>query len=187
MVMLHHKLPLLIVVALAMTFLVSPWVTAQGIDDYFELHYHPSMSEWEQRMWYAEIYNFFYGNCESHFAPCSEYYPSNARDTYNTSANSAPVSGLNAASENVTILLDEANVFYLTGSYEQAAESYAKAVNIDPDQSEGWLNLGNSLYFLGRYQASLEAYIALLNRDPKNANALAGKNKTLFALNKSNS
>ena len=102
MVMLHHKLPLLIVVALAVTFLVSPWVTAQGIDDYFELHYHPSMSEWEQRMWYAEIYNFFYGNCESHFAPCSECYPPYARDANNASANSAPVSSLNTARENAT-------------------------------------------------------------------------------------
>jgi len=81
-------------------------------------------------------------------------------------------------------MLGEANVFYLTGSYEQAAESYAKAVNIDPALSEGWLNLGNSLYFLGRYQASLDAYIALLNREPDNANAQAGKNNALSALNK---
>lgn len=185
MVILHHKLPLLIIVALAMTFLVSPWMTAQGIEDCCESHFPPSKSDWEQRMWYADIYNFFYGNCESHFAPCSECYPPYAKDANKALANNPPVSSLNTAGEKTTNLLDEANVFYLTGSYEQAAKSYAKAVNIDPDQSEGWLKLGNSLYFLGRYQASLEAYIACLNRDPKNANALAGKNKTLFALNMS--
>ncbi|MCK9567120.1 MAG: tetratricopeptide repeat protein, partial [Methanothrix sp.] len=84
-----------------------------------------------------------------------------------------------------TSLLDGANVFYLTGSYEQAAKSYANAVNIDPTLSKGWLNLGNSLYFLGRYQASLDAYEALLNREPNNANALAGKNNALLALNNS--
>ena len=83
-------------------------------------------------------------------------------------------------------MLNDANVLYLNGSYQQAAESYAKAVNIDPSLSEGWLNLGNSLYFLGRYQESLDAYVALLNQEPTNANALAGKNKTLSALNKSN-
>jgi tetratricopeptide (TPR) repeat protein len=165
MVMLHQKSPLFIIVALAVTILVSPWVTAQGIDDYYGWPHHPLTSEWEQRLWYADIYNFLYGNCECHFSPCSEY------------------SSSNTVSENATSLMDKANVFYLTGSYEQAAESYAKALNIDPALSEGWLNLGNSLYFLGRYQASLDAYAALLNRDPKNENALAGKNKTLQALN----
>jgi tetratricopeptide (TPR) repeat protein len=102
---------------------------------------------------------------------------------YNTPAYNVPTYNQNTISQNATNWLNEANVFYLTGSYQQAAESYAKAVNADPSLSEGWLNLGNSLYFLGRYQASLNAYDALLNLEPNNANALAGKNKTLLALN----
>jgi tetratricopeptide (TPR) repeat protein len=84
---------------------------------------------------------------------------------------------------NATYWLNEANVSYLTGSYEHAAESYAKAVNLDPSLSEGWLNLGNSLYFLGRYQASLNAYDTSLKLEPQNADALAGKNQALLALN----
>ena len=79
--------------------------------------------------------------------------------------------------------LNEANVSYLAGSYQQAAESYARAVDLDSSLSQGWLNLGNSLYFLGRYQASLNAYDAVLGSDPQNANAFAGKSQALLALN----
>lgn len=179
MVLPHHKLPLLIIVALAVTFLMPSGITAQGIDNYYGSHHQSLRSEWEQRMWYADIYNFLYGNCEFH------NYPSYYGEANNPAANNAPAYSVNTADENATKLLDEANVFYLTGSYQQAAETYAKAVNINPALSEGWLNLGNSLYFLGRYQASLDAYIALLNREPNNANALAGKNNALAALNKS--
>jgi len=82
-----------------------------------------------------------------------------------------------------TYWLNQANVSYLTGSYEQAALSYSNAVGLDPSLSEGWLNLGNSLYYLGKYQASLNAYNALLKLEPQNAEALAGKSLSLLALN----
>jgi len=183
----HHKSPLLLIAALAVIFLMSSWITALGTGDYCRSDHCQSRSEWQQRVWYADIYNFLYGNCECYLAQHGAYYPPYAGEIYCTPTNNEPTSGLSTISESATKMLDEANVFYLTGSYEQAAESYAKAVNIDPALSEGWLNLGNSLYFLGRYQASLDAYIALLNREPDNANAQAGKNNALSALNKTNS
>jgi tetratricopeptide (TPR) repeat protein len=188
MVVPHHKLPLLLIIALALIFLMPSWITAQGIEDCYKSDCCTSRSEWQQRLWYADIYNFLYGDCESYYAQHGGYYSPYARENYDTSANNAPTPtySLNTVSENAARLLDEANVFYLAGSYEQASESYSKAVNIDPSLSEGWLNLGNSLYFLGRYQASLDAYVALLNREPNNANALAGKNNALLALNKAN-
>ncbi|MDQ1261818.1 MAG: Tetratricopeptide repeat protein [Euryarchaeota archaeon] len=186
MVVPHHRLPLLAIVALIVIFLMPSWITAQGIEDCYNSDCHSSRSEWQQRLWYADIYNFLYGDCECYYAQHGGYYPPYAGEIYGTSANNAPAYSSNTVGENATDLLDEANVFYLIGSYEQAAKSYAKAVNIDPSLSEGWLNLGNSLYFLGKYQASLDAYVALLNREPNNANALAGKNNALSALNKSN-
>jgi len=180
----HHNLPLILIIALVVIFLTPSWITAQGIEDCHNPNCHTSRSEWQQRLWYADIYNFLYGNCECYLAQHGAYYPPYAGEIYCTPTNNEPTSGLSTISESATKMLGEANVFYLTGSYEQAAESYAKAVNIDPALSEGWLNLGNSLYFLGRYQASLDAYIALLNREPDNANAQAGKNNALSALNK---
>ncbi|MCK9565688.1 MAG: tetratricopeptide repeat protein [Methanothrix sp.] len=186
MVVMHHRLPLIIIVALVVIFLTPSWITAQGSEDCYGSDCYLSRSEWQQRVWYSDIYDFLYGDCQCYYAKHGVYYPSYAGEISDTSANSAPTSSSSTASENASSLLDEANVFYLTGSYEQAAKSYAKAVNIDPTLSEGWLNLGNSLYFLGRYQASLDAFVALLNREPDNANALAGKNNALLALNKSN-
>ena len=80
--------------------------------------------------------------------------------------------------------LSEGNKFYLAGSYEQAAASYAEAVKLDPYLSEALLNMGNALYFLGRYQESLASYDALLGREPQNVNALKGKSQALLALNR---
>ena len=181
----HHKLPLILIIALVVIFLTPSWITAQGIEDCFGSNCHSSRSEWQQRLWYADIYNFLYGNCECYYANHGVYNPYSG-ETPIAPANNAPINSSNTTGEDAASLLDKANVFYLTGSYEDAAKSYAKAVNIDPTLSKGWLNLGNSLYFLGRYQASLDAYVALLNREPDNANALAGKNNALLALNKSN-
>jgi tetratricopeptide (TPR) repeat protein len=109
---------------------------------------------------------------------------SNNALTYNTPAYNTPTNNQSVGNGNVTYWLNEANVSYLTGSYEQAAESYAKAVNLDPSLSEGWLNLGNSLYYLDKYQASINAYNALLRLEPQNADALDGKSQALLALNK---
>lgn len=185
MVAAHHRLPIIIIIALVVIFLTPSWITAQGSEDCYGSDCYLSRSEWQQRVWYSDIYNFLYGDCQCYYAKHGVYNPY-AGETPVAPANNAPTPSSSTVSENASSLLDEANVFYLTGSYEQAAKSYAKAVNIDPALSEGWLNLGNSLYFLGRYQASLDAFVALLNREPDNANALAGKNNALLALNNSN-
>ena len=193
MVVQHHKLPLLLIVALALVFLMPSWVPAQGIYDYYG-SYYPSTPDIQEGMFYADAYNFLYGDNECYYGPYGgthvyntpEY---NAAASYNIPANNtraynAPTYSQNTASENATNLLNEANVFYLTGSYQQAAESYSKSVNLDPSLSKGWLNLGNSLYYLGKYQASLNAYDALLKLEPLSADALAGKSQALRALNK---
>ncbi len=131
----------------------------------------------EEHMWYAEAYNFLYGNDECYYAPYSA-------PAYNPTSYNVPTYSQNMSNEYATYWLNEANIFYLTGFYQKAAESYANAVNLDPCLSKGWLNLGNCLYFLGKYQASLNAYNALLNLEPQNADALDGKSQALLALNK---
>ncbi|MCX6669533.1 MAG: tetratricopeptide repeat protein, partial [Methanothrix sp.] len=80
--------------------------------------------------------------------------------------------------------LNEGNGFYLAGSYEQAAASYAEALKLNVYLSDGWLNMGNALYFQGKYQESLDAYNAVLGLDPQNVNALKGKSQALSALNR---
>ena len=194
MIVKHHRLPLLLIIALALIFLIPSWVTAQGIYDYYGSCYYPSTPDIQEAMFYADAYNFLYGNDESYYAPYGGYYAPygvhayNAaaynNPTYNKPSNNIPTYSLNAVGENATYWLNEGNVSYLTGYYEQAAMSYANAVGLDPSLSEGWLNLGNSLHYLGKYRASVNAYGTLLKLEPQNADALTGKSLALLALNR---
>jgi len=174
-----HRLSLLVILALTFMFMEPGWITSLGscgYDYYSPYYYPPSQADIEQHMWNIDAYRFLYCDDEG-------YYPYGVSG-YNQLSHSAPAYNQSIGNGNATYWLNEANVSYLTGSYEQAAESYAEAMNLDPSISLGWLNLGNSLYFLGKYQASLNAYNTLLNLEPQNANALAGKNQATLALNK---
>ena len=164
-----HRLSLLLILVPALMFMVSVMHGGVRCDDW------PSsiQAASDEAGWRSDIYYFMnYDNCDNVNSVCG--------------ANNG-IHPLNQTIGNSTAdyWLNDANRLYLTGSYEQAAESYAKAVNLDPSLSVGWLNLGNSLYFLGSYQASLNAYNAALKLEPRNANALSGKNKVLLALNRS--
>lgn len=176
-----HRLLLLVILALTFIFAEPLWVTSLGscgYGPYWPYYHPPTQAEIEQYMWNIEAYRFLHCDDEG-------YYPYGV-STQSQLRYSAPASELSTVNDSAAHWLEEANVSYLTGSYEQAAESYAQAVNLDPSLSVGWLNLGNSLYFLGRYQASLNAYNTLLSLEPNNADALAGKNQALLALNKAN-
>lgn len=200
----QNRLPLAFIVALLVILLTPSWIAAQGSEGCFNSNCHITRAEWQQRLWYADIYSFLYGDCDCYYARHGLYYPPYAGGTTDTSASasadaSADTSAVGAATnsansidssksneEDSASLMDRANVLYLTGSYDQASLLYARAVNLDPTLSKGWLNLGNCLFFLGRYQASLEAYEFLLSREPDNANAQAGKNNALSALERAN-
>ena len=194
----YQRLSSLLTFVLAFMFIESAMFGSVRCDDW------PSsiQATSDESGWRSEIYSFLnYDNCDninsicgaSHSAPAysTPTYtaaPTNAHTntaTYSTPSNNTPTNNQSIGNGNSAYWLSEANVSYLTGSYEQAAESYAKAVNIDPSLSVGWFNLGNSLYFLGKYQASLDAYNTLLNLEPQNANALVGKSKAILALSKS--
>jgi tetratricopeptide (TPR) repeat protein len=179
-----HRLSLLVILALTCVFMESACVTGQGWNGYgydWPYCYPPSQADYEQHMWDIQTYHFLNYDDEG-------YYPygvhANNAPTYSTPTINTPINNQSFSNGNATYWLNEANVSYLTGSYEQAAQSYANAVNLDSSLSEGWLNLGNSLYYLGKYQASLNAYNALLKLEPQNADALEGKNLALLALNK---
>jgi tetratricopeptide (TPR) repeat protein len=193
----QNRLPLAFAAILVVILLTPSWIAAQGPEDCFKSNCHSARADWQQRLWYADIYSFLYGDCNCYYARHGLYYPPYTGERTDISAEaSADTSAASTAAdkadgskpieEDSASLMDRANVLYLTGSYEKASELYARAVNLDPTLSKGWLNLGNCLFFLGRYQASLDAYSTLLSREPDNANALAGKNNALSALERAN-
>ena len=168
---LGHRLALLVFMALILVFTYPTLVAGQGCYPYNSSLPSSCLAipYLEQHLWKTDASYFL-----------------NDYDPYGVPAYSAPSHNAPANNQSASYWLNEANVSYLTGSYEQAAESYAKAVNIDPSLKSGWLNLGNSLYFLGRYQASLNAYNSLLNLEPKNAEALAGRSLAMEAIERNN-
>ena len=216
-----NRLYLLLILALACTFIEPGWVAAQGWWGHgynWPYNYPASKADFEQYVWDMEAYYFM-----NYYDPAYYRYavPAYSQPIYGTPAYYIPkytavpmytvapthtvtptytapmyMAGYSKPSNNTfqynqragngsaTYWLNEANVSYLAGSYEQAAESYAEAINLDPSLTAAWLNMGNSLYFLGKYQASLNAYNNLLNLEPQNADALAGRSLVLLALNK---
>jgi tetratricopeptide (TPR) repeat protein len=134
----------------------------------------PSQTTREQAMWEAEAYAFLNGDIG--YAGYPAYRPSN----YGIPVVSYAAQGYGTA----PYWMNEGDRFYKTGSYEQAAAMYTRAVNLDPSLRMAWLNLGNSFYFLGRYQESLNAFEAVLNMEPQNAWAWHGKGLDLAALNR---
>jgi tetratricopeptide (TPR) repeat protein len=132
----------------------------------------PSKASKEQAMWEAEAYAWLYSD-NSYYTPYSTY-------NYGTPVSYVAVGGYGTA----TYWLNEANRLYLTGSYEQAAAMYTRAVNLNPSLLAAWLNLGNALYFLGKYNESLNAYESVMRLNPQNANAWQGIGLDLLALNR---
>jgi tetratricopeptide (TPR) repeat protein len=135
---------------------------------------HFAKAQVEQHLWDMDAYRFLY---------CDECYPSfvSMYQTYQY-----PVQTSSQILENGTAQYwqTKGDELYLAGSYELAATSYSKAVELDPYLAKGWLNLGNSLYFLGKYQEALNSYNAALALNPQNENALQGKTQSLLALNR---
>lgn len=168
-----QRVSLLLIAALAWMILEPALVTSLGTCSYCGWGDYPTLTERQQQcLWEKEVFNFLY--CDCCYQGLGPYYyqiPSSSQSTVEGTAG---------------YWLNEGNGFYLAGSYEQAAASYAEALKLNVYLSDGWLNMGNALYFLGKYQESLDAYNAVLGLDPQNVNALNGKSQALSALNRTN-
>lgn len=168
-----QSLSLLLIFALALIFTQQGWVIGLGECSCCgsSCYYYtcPTEEQIEQGLWNKEISKFLY---------CDDCYPS-------LNPHKSSILASNQSTNGTAIYwMDKGNNSYLAGSYEQAEESYAEAVKLDPSLLEGWLNRGNALFFLGRYQESLDAYNAALRLEPQNVNALQGKSRALSALNR---
>ncbi len=189
-----QRIWLVLIFSLACTLVDSALCDCEGNCDGW---HHLSRNE-QQHIWNAEAFYFIYGDCfyENYFSPGyyfgypyyhvpADYGPAYYRSTHRSAASDAS-SGSNGTSGggSADYWLKRADEMYLTGSYELAALSYARAVQLNPFLLDGWINMGNALYFLGMYEASLNSYDAALKLEPQNTNALQGKSQALSALNR---
>jgi len=162
----HQRVYLFLIAALAWMILEPALVTSLGTCSYCGWGNCPSLTVRQQQcLWEKEAFNFLY--CDCCYQGWGPYYYQ------------IPSSSQSAVNGTASYWLNEGNGFYLVGSYEQAAASYAQALKLNPYLSEGWLNMGNALYFQGKYQESLDAYNAVLGLDPQNMNACRARVKAL--------
>ncbi|HJW88154.1 MAG TPA: tetratricopeptide repeat protein, partial [Dehalococcoidia bacterium] len=62
------------------------------------------------------------------------------------------------AGEEAKKFLEEGNRLYKEGKYQEALESFDKALAFDPRLAAAWYNRGNALAKLGEYQEAVESY-----------------------------
>lgn len=187
-----QRMWLVLIFSLAFTLMDSASIDCSDNNDGW---CHLSLDE-QQCIWNGEAFHFLYGHhyYEDYFGPSyyfgypyrapANYGPAYSRSTHhNAPRNNA--SGFNGSvvDNYASAWLSRADQLYIAGSYDQAAVSYARAVQLNPFLLEGWINMGNSLYFLGKYEDALSSYDAALRMEPQNANALMGRNQALTALN----
>jgi tetratricopeptide (TPR) repeat protein len=171
---------LLLIAAAFAAIIVPAGATCSGCGCYTP---HPTEAEIQQFQWMKEAFCFLYSD-DCYCGAVAPYYLGPSGPTFVAGTPAVTFAGPSTADDSAEYWLNQANELYLTGSYEKAAESYAKAVEIDPYLLDGWLNMGNSLFFSGRYEEALNAYNSALNLDPQNENAWLGKSKALSALNR---
>jgi tetratricopeptide (TPR) repeat protein len=73
---------------------------------------------------------------------------------------------------------------YNLKNYEEALNSYDKAIEILPDYPDAWIRKGNVFYHLQKYDEALECYDKAIQIDPKNAHAFVRKGNVFYHFKK---
>lgn len=79
-----------------------------------------------------------------------------------------------------------AEEFLEAGNKADAIEQFSKAIELDPEYTEAYIQRGKIYFEQEKYQASLEDYTRALTFEPEEPNVLLLKTTTLFALQQYN-
>ncbi|OPY28637.1 MAG: lipoprotein NlpI [Methanobacterium sp. PtaU1.Bin242] len=63
--------------------------------------------------------------------------------------------------------------------FEEAINSFKRALEIDPENDDAWNNKGTAFFNLSRYPEALESFNKALKINPENYSAWAGKGSVL--------
>jgi tetratricopeptide (TPR) repeat protein len=66
--------------------------------------------------------------------------------------------------------------------FDEALETFDKAISLNPEITEAWNNRGVALFRLGRDEDALESYNRALSLDPQNLDALRNKGFVLRSM-----
>ena len=70
------------------------------------------------------------------------------------------------SAKRASLLAEKGNIFIANQQYEEAIDSYDRAVQIKPDYHKAWNNRGLALGNLGRYEESIDSYDKALQIKP---------------------
>ncbi len=78
--------------------------------------------------------------------------------------------------------LENGNVLYGQGRYDEAAKSYDRCILLNPQLEAAWFNKGNALYMQGDYDNALSAFDKAIEINPQDANTWICRGLTLKKL-----
>jgi tetratricopeptide (TPR) repeat protein len=85
----------------------------------------------------------------------------------------------NTSSKEAEFHCQEGDLFYVVGSYAEAAKSYDMAISDDPSFVMAWNNKGSALLKLNMIDPSIECFDKAIDLDPMDANAWLNKGTAL--------
>jgi hypothetical protein len=111
---------------------------------------------------------------------------SKANTAYQTQVQNSKVSQETEINETETASaeywLENGNVLYGQGRYDEAAKSYDRCILLDPQLEAAWFNKGNALYMQGYYDNALSAFDKAIEINPQDANTWICRGLTLKKL-----
>ena len=68
--------------------------------------------------------------------------------------------------------IEKGNSLYEQGRYNEAVQSYDRAIMLNPQLEAAWINKGNALYMQGNYDQALQAFDRAIEMDPQECNRM---------------
>ena len=100
-----------------------------------------------------------YENALNAYQKADELDPENAGQRDNVE-----LADLEPNSRSAQVWLELGNLFFKSGSYKEATDAYANAVNIDPTSGWAHSNLAMSFVFQGRYKEAVSVYLKSIDQ-----------------------
>ena len=78
--------------------------------------------------------------------------------------------------------IEEGTRSHETGQFDDAVDSFEKALSLDPGRYDAWIGRGSALFYLDRYSDALTSFDKAIEIDPRRPDAWKNRGRTLHEL-----